>query len=135
MKKAKLKIENARMKRKGHKLLGSDTEKFKTYCRTPVYGNYFCLTSLDEKLVEEAKQYIYEKGYKAVKARLRKYTGAELKEPKWITHEGDMFHMPTVGWKAEADRPITQEACRKMYMSERRAMTYMRRAKKGKYWL
>lgn len=129
MKKAKLKRENARLKKNGYKMLQSDTAKFKTYSRNPMYGIYFRVHSIDAEALEEAKQFIYERSYKPLQARLRKFAGTELKEPKWIVHAGDFFHMPTVGWKAEPEKPITQQAHRMMHMAEKRAATNIRRSK------
>ena len=121
MKKAKLKRENARMKRNGYKMLQSDTAKFKIYSRNPMYGMYFRVHSIDAEVLEEAKQFIYERSYKPLQARLRKFAGTELKEPKWIVHAGDFSHMPTVGWKAKTDKPVSQNAHRRMDMAEKRA--------------
>lgn len=126
MKKAKLKRENARMKRNGYKFRGSDTAKFKLWPREGLYGHWLELPEWKPETVELAKKLLYVRSYLYIRVRLRKYAGVELGQPKWIEKKsGGMEFFPgsagTVGWKAYTDRPVSREAYRRMDMAEKRA--------------
>ena len=127
MKKAKLKRENARMKRKGYGFRRSDTAKFKLWPKEGLYGHWLELPEWKPETVELAKKLLYVRSYLYLKVRLKKYAGVELGEPKWIEKKYDdwpAFYIRsagTVGWKAKTDKPVGHEAYRRMDLAEKRA--------------
>ena len=108
-----------------------DSAKFiyKTGCKPPVYGNYINIHEFRQDLIDSAKDALYRQSYLPLKAALRKH-GICLSEPTWIIrkhYECFLWYDPTgsVGYKATADNPITNEAYRRMTIARKR----MRRAK------
>lgn len=138
MKKSKLKIENARMKRNGYKFRRSDTEKFKLWPREGLYGHWLELPEWKPETVALAKKLLYVRSYLYLKVRLKRFAGVDLGEPKWIEKEYAKSYMlfregGSVGWKAKTDKPVGHEAYRRMDLAEKRARMQINGKKSERY--
>jgi len=132
-----LKRQWARILESGKKFRPVDSDKFTIYYghRTTMFGRYAVVMGSTKELIESAKQAAYRETYLHDKMRLRKMAGVELGAPEWVikTYEGmnlyDPLHRTIVGWKAETDRKISNEAYRRIALAQKRAMKPRRKRK------
>lgn len=118
-----LKKQWAKILASGQKMRPGDSDKFNVMYghRTPAYGQYMrVMGDCPDELIADAKRLLYDGPYLAMKVNLRNIAGVTLSEPVWVVKRSSVI--TTIGWKAYADKHITNEAYHRMELARKRAL-------------
>ena len=100
----------------------TDTAKFvfRKGRHVPLIGQFAFVEDIKEETVEQAKKTLYEIYLKA-KAYYAHHAGVKIGPIQWIVKDIGPYFPPSVGWKAYGDKPVSNEAKRRMDRNRKRA--------------